>query len=110
MRSKDSRFQPDFADANFERAADCVKALNYTGPFSLAWDDTDIDKALSIWQETKKTWLIIGGVDGAIRVQSEAEIDSIFEKARLEKADKVSEVTSLTRVSLPSCSRGNSYL
>lgn len=89
LRSKQPRFQPDISDVNFQRAAECLKALNYEGPLSLAWDDTDLEKALSVWQESKEAWLVIGGTGGALRVQSEAEIDAIMDQAKLEKADKV---------------------
>lgn len=89
LRAKSSRFQPDFADVNFKNAAECIKELNFDGPTSVAWDDTDLEKARSIWQETKDAWLVIGGANGSIRVQSEEEIDAIFEQAGLENADKV---------------------
>ncbi|KAJ6631075.1 hypothetical protein B0H10DRAFT_2159919 [Mycena sp. CBHHK59/15] len=66
VRSKLPRFRPDISALNVAMVADVLKKLNYTGPLVLSWDDTALEAALSIYQESKDVCLILGGVDGVI--------------------------------------------
>ncbi|KAH7929600.1 hypothetical protein BV22DRAFT_1029216 [Leucogyrophana mollusca] len=89
LRAKQPRFQPGICKTNVEQAAESLRRLEYAGPLSLAWDDTDLEKALSVWQESKSAWAILGAVKGPIPVTSIDEVDKVFEEAQLEKAEKL---------------------
>lgn len=68
---------------------DTLQRLSYSGPVSLAWDDTDIEKALSVWQSSKDAWTILGAVQGSVVVKSVEEVDAFFADQRIERASKV---------------------
>ncbi|KAI0054490.1 hypothetical protein BV25DRAFT_1922630 [Artomyces pyxidatus] len=88
-RSKMPRFQPGFSQENIKLAATTLLTLAYKGPLSLSWDDTDLEKALSIWRESQGVWAVIGVASGPIRVTSEDEVEAVLTQASLEKADKL---------------------
>lgn len=65
-------------------------ALDYHGPLSLSWDDTALEPALAIYQESKDgICTILGAASGSIAVESESDLDAAFEDARKHQADKV---------------------
>jgi len=70
-------------------AASVLKKYNYSGPVSLSWDDTDLEPAISVFQESKDICVVIGSTDGELRVESYDEIESVIKKARLYPAQKV---------------------
>lgn len=74
-------------------AVEVLKKYQYTGPLAISWDDTELEPAISIFQESKNACLIIGSTDGVLRVESQDEIDRVFEQAQLNKASKVSFCT-----------------
>jgi len=89
LRAKMPRFRPGISAHNVDLAAAVLKKYNYTGPFSLSWDDTELEPAISIYQESKSVCIVVGSVDGELRVESQDAIDRVFENAKLNKADKV---------------------
>ena len=90
MRARSPRFQPGFSSLNISAAKGVLVKLEYHGPCTLSWDDTALEKALSIWQESKNgICAIIGGADGIVEVASEAKFDKLFAEATKNKAQKV---------------------
>jgi basic membrane lipoprotein Med (substrate-binding protein (PBP1-ABC) superfamily) len=89
IRSKLPGFRPGISALNVGRAADVLKKLDYHGPLALSWDDTALEAAISIHAESKDVCLILGAVEGVIRVTEQNDLDDLFEKAQLQKADKV---------------------
>ncbi|KAJ6576331.1 hypothetical protein B0H10DRAFT_2236446 [Mycena sp. CBHHK59/15] len=88
-RAKMPKFLPDISAVNVARASEVLKKLDYSGPLSLAWDDTALEAALSVHQQSKDVCLILGSVDGAITVAENDDLDALFAKAQLRKADKL---------------------
>jgi len=83
------RFRPGISAHNVDLAAAVLKKYDYAGPLSLSWDDTELEPAISIYQESKDVCIIVGSVDGELRVESQDAIESVFENAKLKKANKV---------------------
>ena len=89
-RAKQPRFQPGFSEQNAKLISDTLRRLDYHGPVALGWDDTDLEKAVAIWQESEETWQVLGTTDGPIRVASVDEIDHALDGLQLNKtAEKV---------------------
>ncbi|KAA1468573.1 hypothetical protein DENSPDRAFT_814932 [Dentipellis sp. KUC8613] len=89
LQTKQPRFEPDIAAGNITRAVKILRDLKYSGPLGLSWDDTDLEKALTIRQEASNVWLLLGASRGTIRVTSVEDVESILGDAKLEKADKL---------------------
>lgn len=83
------RFEAGISSKNIAVAADTLKKLDYHGPLALSWDDTDLEQSLSVWDEGKDIWVLLGGTDGPIRVSSASAVDALFDDPTLKKADKV---------------------
>lgn len=60
------RFQPGLSAHNIELAKALLKKYDYSGPLALSWDDTALEPAISISQETKGAWVVIESVEGNI--------------------------------------------
>ncbi|KAJ6580890.1 hypothetical protein B0H19DRAFT_1112801 [Mycena capillaripes] len=88
-RAKLPRFEPDISAANVSRARDILNKLDYGGPVTLSWDDTSLEASLAVFQKTKDICLILGSIDGAIAVTEKDDLDDLFAKAQLRKADKL---------------------
>ncbi|KAJ6524888.1 hypothetical protein DFH09DRAFT_1372073 [Mycena vulgaris] len=89
VRAKLPRFGPGILGTNVARAVDILIKLEYSGPLSLSCDDTALEPAISVFQETKTTCLVLGGIDGPITVTDEDDIDAVLKAAQLKKADKL---------------------
>lgn len=89
LRAKLPRFEAGISVANVKMAAETLKKLDYNGPLALSWDDTDLEQALSVWDEGNDVWVILGGADGPIRVTSAEAVDALFDDPKLKKAEKV---------------------
>ncbi|KAJ7723096.1 hypothetical protein DFH07DRAFT_759651, partial [Mycena maculata] len=89
IRAKLPAFRPGISAHNVSRAAEVLKALNYTGPLALSWDDTALEAAISVHEESKAACLILGAAEGVIRVTEKDDLDALLEKAQLQKADKL---------------------
>ena len=62
---------------------------DYSGPGALCCDDTNLEPAISVFQESKDICVVIGCTDGELRVESYYDIESVLETARLHPAQKV---------------------
>ncbi|KDR66292.1 hypothetical protein GALMADRAFT_283972, partial [Galerina marginata CBS 339.88] len=89
MRARLPRFRPDINVANVEMARLALEKYGYSGPVALSWDDTELEPAISVYQDGKDSVLVIGGVDGPIKVQSLTEYDVMVEKTKIIEADKL---------------------
>ncbi|KAJ7778679.1 hypothetical protein DFH07DRAFT_950687 [Mycena maculata] len=89
IRAKLPAFRPDISALNVGRAAEVLKVLDYHGPLALSWDDTALEAAISVHAESKDVCLILGASEGVIRVTENDDLDALFEKAQLQKADKL---------------------
>lgn len=90
MRARSPRFQPGFSALNIAAAKAVITKFNYHGPLTLSWDDTALEEAIAIWQESKSSaCVIVGGANGTIEVPSEDEFDVLFAEASKTKAKKV---------------------
>lgn len=89
LRAKLPRFQAGINAKNITMAADVLRKLDYRGPLALSWDDTDLEKSLSVWDEGNDIWTVLGGSDGPIQVTSAEAVDTLFDDPELKKADKV---------------------
>lgn len=89
MRARLPRFAPGIAVINIEKARAVLDSYGYNGPIALCWDDTELEQALSTYQETKDTVLVLGAASGIARLSSMDDIDAFFEKSKLDQADKV---------------------
>ncbi|VDB87010.1 unnamed protein product [Peniophora sp. CBMAI 1063] len=89
QRAKQPRFAAGFSAANVQRVVETLQRLSYNGPLALAWDDTDLEKALSVWQSSKDAWTIIGAVQGSVVVKSVQDVDAFFADQQIERASKL---------------------
>ncbi|KAI0696274.1 hypothetical protein BC835DRAFT_878998 [Cytidiella melzeri] len=89
-RAKAPRFKPGLSLANVQAAKAVIRRLGYNGPLSLSWDDTALEPALAIFQESKDGMCtILGGAAGEIEVKSESDLDRVFQDACSHQADKL---------------------
>lgn len=88
-----TRFEAGISLNNVTAAADVLRKLDYKGPLGLSWDDTDMEQSLSVWDDGKDIWTVLGGSKGPIRVTSAAAVEELFDDPKLKKADKVCPFT-----------------
>ncbi|KAJ2915314.1 hypothetical protein MD484_g5089, partial [Candolleomyces efflorescens] len=89
LRMKRPRFQPGFSASNVATIATTLAQYNYCGPVTLSWDDTDLEPAISIFQESKDISIIVGGSAGVVRVGPADDLDRLFERAQFNPATKL---------------------
>ena len=89
IRAKMPKFRPGLSAHNISLAAAILKKYDYSGSIALSWDDTDLEPAISVFQESKDICVVIGSTDGELRVESYDEIEGVLERARLYPAQKV---------------------
>ncbi|KAI0067574.1 hypothetical protein BV25DRAFT_1876116 [Artomyces pyxidatus] len=88
-RSHTPKFQAGISRTNIQRVAERLMLLDYRGPIALSWDDTDLEKALSVWQSAKSQWTVVGATQGVFTVKSLDEVDLLFENLQLDRAEKL---------------------
>lgn len=88
-RARLPRFAAGISVVNVKAAKAVLQKYNYTGPIALSWDDTELEPALSVYQESKESILVLGGINGPERFRTMDDVDVFFEKAQFNKADKV---------------------
>lgn len=79
MRARSPRFRPDIDVLNFQRAKEMLGVYGYSGPVSLAWDDTELEPVLSTFVDGE-TVFVVGGPDGSLAFKSEVDFDAWIEK------------------------------
>ncbi|KAF6742097.1 hypothetical protein DFP72DRAFT_1109656 [Ephemerocybe angulata] len=89
LRAKRGKFQPGFSPLNIAAAAKTLADYDYHGPLALSWDDTELEPAISIFQESRDVCLVIGAAQGVIRVDTGDDLDKVFEQAQLDQATKL---------------------
>ena len=98
-RARAPTFRPGISPVNINTIVDTLAKLKYTGPLALAWDDTSIEKVISICKESPDTYAILGSGCGVFHISDEADLDELFESAQLNVADKVRCSCTLSRTS-----------
>lgn len=79
IRAKLPRFEAGFSYANVQRVVETLQQLDYHGPLALSWDDTDMEKALSIWQASQDSWVVLGAKDGMMLFNTLEDVDRVFD-------------------------------
>lgn len=82
-RSKLPRFSPGISAVNVELAKAVLESYGYTGPISLAWDDTAMEAALQAYKESGDAWLVVGGTGDIVRVSSHEALEEVFKDAKI---------------------------
>jgi hypothetical protein len=95
LQAKMPHFERGISPKNVAMAAEIIKKLDFHGLLALSWDDTDLEKSLSVWDEGDDIWVVHGGSKGPIRVTSAEAVDTLFKDPELQKADKVCHLMSL---------------
>lgn len=81
----------EICDQTFELVAEHLKTINYNGPLGLSCDDTKLFSTFRLyWDSNEKSYFLVGGVDGPLRV---ADADSVKEAISLAKAQKATKVS-----------------
>lgn len=74
---------------NIDAAAKVLEDLQYHGPVTLSYDDTELEKALSVYEHSKGFLQVVGGVNVPIQVNMDDDLDKIFGDPNIIKALKV---------------------
>jgi len=82
-------FRPDICIENVNKLKDTLNGYGYDGPVGLSWDDTELEPSISVYQDGNNSVLVLGGVNGPLKVTSLLDYDKIVENANLVEADKV---------------------
>lgn len=89
IRARAPKFLPGIHASNFDAAAKVLEDLDYHGPVTLSYDDTELEKALSVYENSKGFLQVIGHAGEPIPVAAEDDLDAVFTNANLRKASKV---------------------
>ncbi|KAJ8094916.1 hypothetical protein PM082_010132 [Marasmius tenuissimus] len=89
VRARLPWFAPDVTRENIAVAANTLAQYNYKGPVALSWDDTELEPVLEVYQRSKISVLVLGGVDDAKQFRNLEAVDKYFGSGNLEKAEKV---------------------
>lgn len=89
LRSKAPKFEPGISPVNMDAAAKMLKDLSYNGPVTLSYDDTELEKALSVYEKSEEFIQVIGKVGEPMDVCRTANLDAVFADATIVKASKV---------------------
>ena len=82
-------FCPGFSTDNIAAVKAVLRKYDYNGPLGLSWDDTDLEPALSVYEESKTVFLVLGSADGPLQVSSHDEVDAVFNDVNIRLAEKV---------------------
>lgn len=93
MCSRLPGFEPGLSAANVAAALAVLRHYGYTGPLALSCDDTNLEPALSIFQQSKDAYMIVGGIGDPIKVMKKDDLDEVFERAQSVKGSKVSVIS-----------------
>jgi len=73
----------------FERAANYVRSVGYSGPLALSADDTKLLASLRVYYDkTKQMWFLVGGVGEPMAVANAEELHQIIDEEEVIKATK----------------------
>ncbi|KZP05037.1 hypothetical protein FIBSPDRAFT_903813 [Athelia psychrophila] len=88
IRSQAPNFAPGIVAVNIDAAAKVLEDLQYHGPVTLSYDDTELEKALSVYEHSKGFLQVVGGVNVPIQVNMDDDLDKIFGDPNIIKALK----------------------
>ncbi|KAF8219154.1 hypothetical protein L208DRAFT_1383096 [Tricholoma matsutake] len=74
---------------NIAAAKEILLKYEYNGPLVLSWDDTNLEFALSVYEESKSVFLVLGGTDGPIQVTSHDEVEAVLSDATVRLTEKL---------------------
>lgn len=89
LRSRGPKFAPGISLVNMDAAAKVLKDLDYHGPVTLSYDDTELEKALSVYETSEGFLQVIGKAGGPIDIAQSSNLDDVFADATIVKASKV---------------------
>ena len=89
VRSRAPKFSPGIVAANIDAAVRVLQDLNYHGPVTLSYDDTELEKALSVYEDSNGSLQVVGGANGPITVNRDDDLDVVFSNPNIIKASKV---------------------
>ncbi|PPQ87308.1 hypothetical protein CVT25_002058 [Psilocybe cyanescens] len=93
LRKKEAhqpRFPMDILPQTFDLVADHLAALDFNGPVALSCDDTKLFATYRLyWDAELKSYYLVGGIDGPLRVADPDSVKEVIEAAKSEKATKV---------------------
>jgi hypothetical protein len=80
----------DIGSRTFELVTEHLNALDYDGPLGLSCNDTKLFATFHLyWDSQEKSYFLVGGVDGPLRVVDAENIKQAITDAHAEKATKV---------------------
>ncbi|KAF8809165.1 hypothetical protein BYT27DRAFT_7210458 [Phlegmacium glaucopus] len=93
IRKKEARqpcFPMDIGPQTFELVDEHLKALDYDGPLRLSCNDTKLFATFHLyWDSKEKSYFLVGGVDGLLRVMDAENVKQAIQDAKADKATKV---------------------
>lgn len=88
-------------EATFDLVEEHVRALEYPGYLALSCDDSKLLPALRLhYDATQKTHMLVGGINGPLRVADPEQVRRVMESADVQKGTKVSGHYSSTQMPL----------
>jgi hypothetical protein len=79
VRAKSPRYVLGICRQNVDHAAELLKGGGYSGPLTLATDDTVLKEDLvPFFDESRKKWIVVGGIAGSLEVATEQELTDIM--------------------------------
>lgn len=79
----------DIGPQTFKLVAEHLDALDYDGPVGLSCDDTKLFATFRLyWDSNEKSYFLVGGVDGPLRVADAENIKQVIQDAKAQKATK----------------------
>jgi len=80
----------DIGTRTFELVTEHLNALDYDGPLGLSCDDTKLFATFRLyWDSKEKSYFLVGGVDGPLRVVDAENVKQAIQNAKADKATKV---------------------
>ena len=81
----------DICDRTFELVTDHLNSLDYNGPVGLSCDDTKLFSTFRLfWDDKEDSYMLVGGIDGPLRVADPDSVQKVIEQKNAKKATKVS--------------------
>jgi len=80
----------DIGPRTFELVTEHLNGLGYNGLLGLSCDDTKLFATFRLyWDSKEKSYFLVGGVDGPVRVADAESVKHAIQDAKAEKATKV---------------------
>ena len=80
----------DLGPQTFKLVVEHLDTLDYDGPVGLSCDNTKLFATFCLyWDSNEKSYFLVGGVDGPLRVADAENIKEVIQDAKAQKATKV---------------------